>query len=337
MTRGALGSLALPQVIGEGKRALPVAGRLVAGEGFEDRGGVFVGERIGGDAGLVVLELVGGDAFGVGKSEGGGDAGSGGVAGVDGKELDGATLDGGVGAPGAVGIDVAAEVAVVGGVGVDEDAFGSVVLGDVGLDAAEVFAVTDDDDLVFDADAEFGELLEVGEGAVVGVDDLGGDVTGWGRAVEGGKDAGIVLEGVAAILFGVDVFGGGTGHELVAGCVEGFDEDLYGSVEENFVGDDLGLETGGFEFVGDVLSGLVVFRGAGPMGLGSESFEVLAGEFGVGDGHEGLVPLGLLGEVAVAEDLGGGGLSGGDEGQEKEGGKGMETSQRVASSDLNAD
>ena len=122
-----------------------------------------VGERVDGDAGQVVLELVDGDAFGVGKVGGGGDAGGGGIAGVDGQELDGAALDGGVGTAGTLGIDVAAEVAVVGGVGVDEDAFGSVLLGDVDLDAAEVFAVADDDDLVFDADAEFGELLEVGE------------------------------------------------------------------------------------------------------------------------------------------------------------------------------
>ena len=168
---------------------------------LQDGGGVFVGERVDGDAGLVVLELVGGDAFGVGEIGGGGDAGGGGVAGVDGEELDGAALDGGVGAVGTFGVDVAAEVAVVGGVGVDEDAFGSVLLGDVGLDAAEVAAVADEDDLVFDADAEFGELLEVGEGAVVGVDDLGGDVAGGGGAVEGGEDAGIVLEGVAAVLW----------------------------------------------------------------------------------------------------------------------------------------
>ncbi len=194
----------------------------MAAESLEDGGGVLIGERIGGDAGLVGLELVGGDAFGGGKVGSGGDAGGGGVAGIDGQELDGAALDGGVGTPGALGVDVAAEVAVVGGVGVDEDAFGSVLLGDVDLDAAEVFAVADDDDLAFDADAEFGELLEVGEGAVVGVDDLGGDVAGGGGAVEGGKDAGIVLEGVATV-FVVDVLGGGAGHEFFAVGVEGFD------------------------------------------------------------------------------------------------------------------
>ena len=201
-----------------------------------------------------------------------------GVAGIDGEELDGAALDGGLGAVGAVGVHVAAEVAVVGGVGVDEDAVGAVLLGDVDLDAAEVAAVADEDDLVLDADAEVGEFLEVGEGAVVGVDDLGGDVAGGGGAVEGGEDAGVVLEGVAAVLGGIDVLGRGAGHELLAVGVEGFDDDLDGLVEQDAVGDDLGLEAGGFELVGDVEGGRVVLGRAGPVGRGGEDFEVLAGE-----------------------------------------------------------
>ncbi len=40
--------------------------------------------------------------------------------------------------------------------------------------------------------------------------------------------------------------------------VEGFDDDLDGLVEEDFVGDDVGVEAGGFEFVGDVDGGGVV-------------------------------------------------------------------------------
>src|SRR5580704_17654607 len=140
-------------MVGEGECALPLTGRLVAAEGFEDGGGIFIGERVSGDAGLVGLKLVGGDALRGREVGGGGDAWGSGVSGIDREELDGAALDGGVGAPGTLGVDVAAEVAVVGGVGVDEDAGGSVLLGDVGLDAAKVFAVADDDDLVFYADA----------------------------------------------------------------------------------------------------------------------------------------------------------------------------------------
>ena len=77
--------------------------------------------------------------------------------------------------------------------------------------------------------------------------------------------------------------------------VEGFDEDADGLVEQDFVGDDRGLEAGGFELVGDVLSGGVVLGGAGPVGGGGEGLEVLAGELGVGDGEEGCVPAWLAG------------------------------------------
>ena len=53
------------------------------------------------------------------------------------------------------------------------------------------------------------------------------------------------------------------------------------------------------------------------MGGGGEGLEMLACQFGVGDGHEGRVPLRLLREVAIAEDLRGGGLCGGEEGKRK--------------------
>ena len=86
------------------------------------------------------------------------------------------------------------------------------------------------------------------------------------------------------------MLGRGAGHELVALGVEGFDEDADGLVEEDSVGDDLGLEAGGFELVGDVEGGGVVLGGTGPVGRGGEDLEVLAGEFGVGDGEEGRRP-----------------------------------------------
>ena len=53
------------------------------------------------------------------------------------------------------------------------------------------------------------------------------------------------------------------------------------------------------------------------MGSGGEGLEMFACQFGVGDGHEGRIPLGLLGEVAIAEDLCSGGLCGGEEGKRK--------------------
>lgn len=54
---------------------------------------------------------------------------------------------------------------------------------------------------------------------------------------------------------------------------------------------------------------------------------MLACEGGVGDGHEGFVQLGLLGEVAIAEDLRGGGLCEGEGGERKQAGYGTETDQ----------
>ena len=46
----------------------------------------------------------------------------------------------------------------------------------------------------------------------------------------------------------------------------------------------------------------MVFRRGGQMRLGGEDLEVLAGEFGVGNGEEFLLDFGLGGEVGVAED-----------------------------------
>src|SRR5271156_1893535 len=61
---------ACAEMVGEGKCALPVAWGVGSGQGFENGGGVVVGEGVRGNAGLVVLQLVGWDAFGVGEVEG---------------------------------------------------------------------------------------------------------------------------------------------------------------------------------------------------------------------------------------------------------------------------
>ncbi len=184
-------------------------------------------------------------------------------------------------------------------VGVDEDAGGSALLGDIDLDAAEVGAVAADDDFAVEVDVLSGELVEVFEAAVVGVDHFGGDVAGAGGAVEGHHYAGIVLVGVA-----VNVLAGGAGHEQIAARVQGFDADGFGVVDEDAVGDDFGFEAGGAELLRDIFGGFAVFRGGGEVGLGGEDFEVLAGEFGIGDGEEFFFDAGLGGEVGVAEDGG---------------------------------
>ena len=179
----------------------------------------MIAEGNGDDAGLVA----GGsdkvlDAGRVGEIERGGYAGRFRIAGVLEEILNGAALDAGLGTPGAVGVGVAFEVAVVLRVRVDEYAGGAALLGEIDLDAAEVGAVADEDDFAVQVDVLGGELIEVFEAAVVGIDHFAGDVAGAGGAVEGHDDAGIVLAGVA-----VDVLSGGAGHEEFAGGVVGFD------------------------------------------------------------------------------------------------------------------
>ena len=97
------------------------------------------------------------------------------------------------GRQGPIGISIAFVVAIVLRVGVDEHADGAALLGEVDLDAAKVGAVADDDDFAVQVDVLGGELIEVFEAAVVGVDDFSGYVAGAGGAVEGHDDAGIVL------------------------------------------------------------------------------------------------------------------------------------------------
>ena len=63
------------------------------------------------------------------------------------------------------------------------------------------------------------------------------------------------------------------------------------------------MQTRSLELLRDVQRRLVVLGRTGPVGLRSQRLQFLAGKFRVGDGHESLVPLGLLREVAVAEDL----------------------------------
>ncbi len=138
-----------------------------------------------------------------------------------------------------------------------------------------------------------GELVEVFEAAVVGVDDFGGHVAGAGGAVEGHHHTGIVLIGVA-----VDVLAGGAGHEQFAAGSQASTRTVLGWLMQYAVGNDLGFEAGGAEHLRDVFGGLAVFRSGGEVGLGGEGFEVLAGEFGIGDGEELLFDVGLGGEVA---------------------------------------
>ena len=206
----------------------------------------------------------------------------------------------GTGPPGSLRIRLPGSGAAIDRVGVDEHAFGSVLLGEIDLYTAKVAAVTHQDDLALDADTEFGEPLEVLEPAVIGVDDRGGDIARGRRSVEAGQNA-----RVCGIRCGCGVTERGAAEYAGAGRVEGLDEDRYWLVHQDAVGDDFGIEARGPEVLGDVERGGVVFWRACPVGRGGQGFEVLLSQPGVGYGEERRVPYGLLREVAEAEDAGG--------------------------------
>ena len=141
-----------------------------------------------------------------------------------------------------------------------------------------------------------GELVEVFEAAVVGVDHLAGHVARARGTVEGHHHAGIVLVGVA-----FNVLARGAAHELLAGVVVGLDLDRFGPVEQHAIGNDLGFEAGGAKLLRDILGGLVIFRRGGHVRIRGERFKLFAGQAGVGNGKklffDRLLPI----EALVAE------------------------------------
>ena len=232
-------------VIGEGQRALPGMRRLRTAERLQNGRGITIRQWRRGNFRLVgsVSER---DTFVGGKVWRGGEAWRGGIAGIFEEILNRAALDAAFGAIGAVGIDISLVVAVVGGIGVDDDSGGTVLLRDVGFDAAEIFSVADDDDFAFDADVLGGELGEIFRRAVVGVDDLGGDVAGGRIGVVGSGDALVVLIRVIA-----DMLWRGAGHELFAISTEGGDFNFFRGVHHDAIGNDFGFEAGIAKFLCD--------------------------------------------------------------------------------------
>ena len=116
------------------------------------------------------------DAGRMGKIERGGDAGSFGIAWILEQILHRAALHAGFRPPGADGPGVAFGIAVVLRIGVEDDANGAALLGQVDLDAAEVGAVAADHDLAVEVDVLAVEFIEVLDAPVIRVDGLAGYV-----------------------------------------------------------------------------------------------------------------------------------------------------------------
>jgi len=184
-------------VVGEGQRALPGVGRLRTAKSLQNGRGITIGERCRGNFRFVgsVGEW---DTFVGGQIRRGSETGRGGVTGILEEILNRSALDATFGAIGTVGIDVSLIIAIVGGIGVDDDSGSAVLLCDVGFDAAEIFSVADDDNLAFDADVLGGKLGEIFGRAVVGVDDFCGNVAGGRIGVVGSRDTLVVLIRVVA-------------------------------------------------------------------------------------------------------------------------------------------
>lgn len=151
--------------------------------------------------------------------------------------------------------------AIVRRVGIDQHTTGAVVLGEVDLDATEVSAITDQDDPALKRDAGSDEALEVGETAVVRVDNLAGDIAGRRGAVEAGQDTGVVLRVAGgAAGYGVNVLGARARQERRSLGVNGVDGDGCRAVQQDRIGHDLGLQPGCAKTLRDVFRGSIVFR-----------------------------------------------------------------------------
>ena len=243
----------------------------------------------GDDAGLVAIgpgEVL--DPGRVGQVEGRGHAGGFGIAGILEQILHRAALHAGLGPPRADGIDIAFVVAVVLGVGVEEHADRSALLGQVDLHAAKVGAITANHNLAVQVDVPRRQLIEVLEPPVIRVHHFARDVSRTRGAVERHHHARIVLAGVA-----LHVFARRTAHEQMAGLVIGLDADDFGPIQQHAVGNDRGLEPSGAKLLRHILRGLAVFRRGRKVRLGCERLQLLAGQFGIGHGQELFLELAL--------------------------------------------
>ena len=282
-------------VIGEGQRALPGVGRFWTAERLQNGCGVTIGQRGRGN-----FWLVGGvgerDAFVGGQVWCGGEAWRRWIAGILEEILNRAALDAALGAIGAVRIDISLVIAVVGRIGVDDDSGRTVLLGDVNFDAAEIFSVADDDDFSFDADVLGGKLSKIFGRAVVGVDDLGGDIAGGGIGVVGGGDTLVVLIRVVD-----DMLWCGAGHELLAISSESGDFHFFRRVHHDAIRNDFGFEAGIAKFLCNILGGGEIFFRAGNVGRGGKDFQFFTGKGGAGNLEKLLVELALRGCISEAE------------------------------------
>ena len=155
-------------VIGKWQRALPVARGIRSSEMFKDGPCISIGQRRGGNF-RQLCGLFRRRAVGIGQRGDGGNARARGIARKFEHVANGSALHTGVGAPWALGIFVSAAPAVVGGIGIDDQASSAVLLCDECLHPAEVLAITHQHDLAARIDFHLFQLLEIFRGTIIGV------------------------------------------------------------------------------------------------------------------------------------------------------------------------
>ena len=275
-------------VVLEAQAALECLGRRRAAERLEHRLGVAVGDRRGGDA-RQVRRVRGIEPRRAGNR---GRSGSERVARVLEDVLDAAALDAVGVLPRAVGEDRTLHEAVVLGVGVDDDPLGAVLLGQLGLHAAEALAVANEHDLALHVHAELVEGLVVVRQAVVRVDELAGHVAARRVGVVADHDLVVVaLPREARLLVGgLPLVGRGHRHL-----------DAVGARDVDVVGGAVRVEAVAPERGEREVEGVAVAGGADQLRPLADRAAEAPDRVG-GDGAlEALLGLGLLGRVLGGE------------------------------------
>ncbi len=188
--------------------------------------------------------------------------------------------------------------AVIGWIGIEENACGSVFLRQKGLDASKALAVAHQNNLAVDVDLGLLQAVKVLWSAVVCIYHFGFDISGRRHAVECRCDAGIVLKRVACHLLrrrAVHL------HVRRRGDVHA---NLLRIVHPHAVFDNFRFQASLAEFLSDVLRRRLVLGGTRDVrGLG-QGAKMRLGKSCIRDGEKLRFDLPLACGVAKAEQIG---------------------------------
>ena len=288
-------------VIAEGKRPLPLARSDRTAHAFKDRARIVIREGHRRDGGQAV-HLRNGEPLRRSQRRRGGYIRRGRVARILEQVLHRTALHRAIRSPGTVRVFVTLKVAIVGRVGIDDDASGPMLLRQVDLHAAEVHAIARQHNLARDADVQVFQFFKIFRPAVIHVDHIGGDVAGRRGAVESGKYPGIRLVRIV-----VDMLRAGPRHQDFAFGVRRLHKDILRIVQPCLVGNDLRVQASSLELAGHVDGRIVVFFAGRHVRHRGQGLQLFLCEACIRHREELLIDLCLIAEVAKAENVCGGG------------------------------